>query len=925
MNTDAADHRGEATTEIVTPRGLSRAAAVVVEEVAAYFHACGYRPEELVSVNWKSTRGMEFVFVPVSQAPEVILQHPDTDVYISGGVWRHVPARGRGVAEDIARIPALWADLDLKEGGFESYREMHAVIREISEIIGAPPVVELATGGGIQPRWVLDGDIDAATLAGFGLLVEKACRQHGCRRDSVYDLPRILRAPGSVNHKRTGDGSYRYGDGPTPTRLRLREGAPVDVDRLRRVLDEQGIQLDSKTQRPRAQSSELQPPMAPSAELAPGRNNRYAQAALEGVLNDLKASALWPEGSTDERGRGWEKLQADCAWRLAGLALADWNDITVDQARQAFLSAAPTGGGWTLADAETKWNHQLRYAVPADHPADRVLPSCDLSGLLPDPTKPTAMSPTTAADLDELTERRRTVLTDADQAAVVATEVLAGRWVWTKELGWLRFDGRRWKPQPMETVRLEVMQYYRRAVDTQHREIVNKAGGWSNLTREQEKYLAALKGLLSKSTLDAVTALASALVQVEASIFDAYPDLLNVANGVLDLRTGQLRPHDPALYMTKIADVAYRPEALTDPDLTSILDCIPDPEVRSWLQVRVGQAITGYVPPDDLLLVLHGGGSNGKSTLMGAFQHCLGEYAVTVSDKVLLDDSMSHSTERMQLWGARFGLIEEVPGGHELNMNKLKKILGTPKIEARRMRMDPIEWSPTHTLFMTSNAQPVVRATDHGAWRRLAKVSFPIRYRGAHEAIETPFDRRGDSRLRARVEANDPALMESFLAWLVEGARRWYVNDRVMPEVPCQVVQDTQVWRMETDLILGFLTECLTFQPDSHVLAADLYDEFSRWMEANGMHPWSKKIFKTRFMEHSEVQGGKVTTGKTRNQTNVSRPTRMQHMILPTGVQHVVNGLAFGRDNDPGLRVVPSDPMQISMTALIGDDVKDLP
>ena len=98
MNTDAADHREEAATDIVTLRGPSRAAAAVMEEGAAYLHASGYRTEELVSVNWKSSRGMEFVFVPVSQAPEVILQHVHTDVYISGGVWRHVPARGRGVA-----------------------------------------------------------------------------------------------------------------------------------------------------------------------------------------------------------------------------------------------------------------------------------------------------------------------------------------------------------------------------------------------------------------------------------------------------------------------------------------------------------------------------------------------------------------------------------------------------------------------------------------------------------------------------------------------------------------------------------------------------------------------------------------------------------------------------------------------------------
>jgi len=363
---------------------------------------------------------------------------------------------------------------------------------------------------------------------------------------------------------------------------------------------------------------------------------------------------------------------------------------------------------------------------------------------------------------DDLTERRRGEFTHADQAAVIARDLLTGRYVFARALGWLRWDGRRWRDCPLEVVRDEIAEHYRNFVNAEGKRILAAAGGdWAKVDKADHAYLASLKKLLSKAWLDAVTSLASGKVLVEATAFDAHPDLLNVANGVVDLTAGELGPHNPALLMRKITPVAYRPQALADPVLAQVLECIPDIEVRCWMQVRLGQAATGYVPPDDLLILLHGGGANGKSTLLGTVMKALGEYAAAVDDKVLLADTTSHSTERMELFGARLGLTEEVPGGRKLDMNEIKKIVGTSVMQARRMQRDPVTWQPTHALFITTNSQPIVADTDHGAWRRLAKVTFPLRYRPDGEPLEGDDDRRGDIRLRARMETGDPALLEA--------------------------------------------------------------------------------------------------------------------------------------------------------------------
>src|SRR3954451_5677 len=100
----------------------------------------------------------------------------------------------------------------------------------------------------------------------------------------------------------------------------------------------------------------------------------------------------------------------------------------------------------------------------------------------------------TVDPFDALTDKRSGILTHADQAAILAKKMLAGRWVWTTGLGWLGWGGRRWGQQPMEAVRAEIMQWYRLYVDREHDRIIKQAGSFSSLNAEQEKHLRALKG-----------------------------------------------------------------------------------------------------------------------------------------------------------------------------------------------------------------------------------------------------------------------------------------------------------------------------------------------------------------------------------------------------------------------------------------------
>ena len=288
--------------------------------------------------------------------------------------------------------------------------------------------------------------------------------------------------------------------------------------------------------------------------------------------------------------------------------------------------------------------------------------------------------------------------------------------------------------------------------------------------------------MLSANRIRAI-AYITKLCRTTEETFDAHPDLLNVRNGVVDLRDGTLRPHDPNLMLTKVTMVDYVAGA-THQDWEQALTALTADSV-DWLQIRFGQGLTGHSVPDDRLVVLKGSGANGKTTIIDGVREALGaDYAVTLPDRVLLARSTDHPTELMTLRGARLGLMEEFPELGHLNVKRLKDLLGTGEISARYCGKDSVTWKPSHTPFVTTNYLPRVDESDDGTWRRLVLLDFPYRYRQAHEAKQTELDRVGDPNLRDRLRRGGDGQHEAVLAWLVAGAVKWYCNGQRMPAAP---------------------------------------------------------------------------------------------------------------------------------------------
>ena len=499
--------------------------------------------------------------------------------------------------------------------------------------------------------------------------------------------------------------------------------------------------------------------------------------------------------------------------------------------------------------------------------------------------------------------------TDARLAETVANEVLDGRYVWSKGLDWLAWNGRRWQESHEVTVLETVRQWA----------LGEHAAAAGRMRSGEDAAAAEVDGwrtMLAANRARTVLTLARGIVEQDAGAFDADPDLLNTPDGVVNMVTGETMPHDPDLLCTKITSGSYRP-GYTHPDWDRALRVLPS-ETMFWLQTRVGQAITGHTSPDGVVPILKGGGENGKGLIFtdGLLPAC-GGYASAASPKLF--EKGQHSTEQADLRGQRLVIAEELAEGRSLDVTALKRVADMGRIRARHVHQKNIEFPTSHSLFATTNYELIINETDHGTWRRLALVNFPYTFVKPGEPIRDPeFERRGDPTLKDRIKAGKDGQHDAIITWAVEGARRWYDNTEAIakaraneeeapPSVllpPPDVRADTLRWRMTADRILGYWHECLTPDPGVYILSSELTDHFNEWLRGSGHAPWSKETFHPRFRDHTETRANRIARAEKKRTASIAeqivrRPGLPGVLPPPLKVQQeVIRGLRWRTEAD---------------------------
>ncbi len=414
------------------------------------------------------------------------------------------------------------------------------------------------------------------------------------------------------------------------------------------------------------------------------------------------------------------------------------------------------------------------------------------------------------------------------------------RWVAEREL-WLSWDSNRWIADDHGVMAWAAARRVARHYHDQAAELMLKMGDDALDDSGRKKLQSVIDGLKrwerhcrNKRTIDAMLATAAKdpAVQLSASELDKNPWLLGVENGVVDLRTGKLRPAARDEFVTKRSPVKFNPGAEA-PRWVQFIEEITGaagsfakrPALASYLQRGLAYSLTGSTAEHKMFVAI-GSGANGKNVLLDTFQRVAGGYCCTIPAAALMavrsDDPERASPIAASLAGARAAISSESKDGQKLDVALVKLHTGGGYMTARFLRENSFRFEITHKLWLMTNHRPALDHMDDAMRGRLHLIPFDRKWNRPGHPDRDPGLPDGDKDLMQTLKDED----EGVLAWLVAGALA-YALEGLVP--PGEVTSMTRDYFKDQDSLGRWLDAYERCDPKSGGTAQELLDAYLAW------------------------------------------------------------------------------------------------
>jgi putative DNA primase/helicase len=407
---------------------------------------------------------------------------------------------------------------------------------------------------------------------------------------------------------------------------------------------------------------------------------------------------------------------------------------------------------------------------------------------------------------------------------------------------WLVYADGRWQIDHQR--RVEAMA--KKQSDAIWREAVKLIERDSDLTEELVKFA---KYTANARGIEAMLKMARSEPGIPAlpEQFDSHPYLFNCKNGVVDLESGELQPHNADLMLTKICPVAFLdPVDAKCPLWLKTVDTIlaHDPETVAFVRRLFGSALVGEVV-DHVLPIFFGTGANGKSVVIETMLEVFGEFGGKAPpDLLLAKRGEVHPCEKADLFGKRLVCVVETDQDRRLSESTAKELTGGDRISARRMRENFWSFKPSHTIVMATNHQPRVKGNDHAIWRRLRLVPFNQKFWDATRGEDGPAELKADPWLKQKLAAEYPGI----LRWLVEACMEW---QHLGLGEPAAIRTATSQYRDAEDTLAEWFDASIAPADDGKVRASELRSAYQEWCKANNEKPCGNR----RLGEYMSLRG----------------------------------------------------------------------
>lgn len=752
-----ASHQGDGPSETVETT-IVQSSAELIESFLKILYPT--TPADTVFFLAQAKAGMNFPmasndYSAIAEKAVALDERGDVHFAVAQHAQSTLETRTRRVASVVV-LPGFWVDIDVVTGK-HAEKNLPQSVEETVEFLYSlkvKPSLVVFSGGGLHAYYLFKDMLlitneeernSAIKLSkAFGKYVCEEGKARGWILDDVSDLARILRLPGTRNHK-------------DPENLKLVSILEHHEDR-RYSPEEFEVFLESEVvERPEA----------------------------SGATGDDDLLSVIPDGKRN----------------------------TTLTKRAGVLNRAGFKGDRLLSEL-LKIN-QEQCSPP--------LPEKEVQAIAKSVGKYTngANEKNASIELTDLGNARRLVERFGDQIRYCGP--------WNK---WMVWDGKRWKRDDtgeLERMAKEITEYILK-------EAINcKDSSSSNLLFNHAIRSQASNKI--RATID--VAKTESRVAARPEDFDKDMYLFNCENGILDLRTGELLPHNPRWLITRVSPVTFDPLA----DCSKFLKFIErifsnDIELIEYMRDIVGYSLSGDIS-DQSFYYLYGLGANGKSVFLEIIRFLMGEYGkqsdfetfnTKSGDKVRNDLAM--------LKGARFVTAPEVDGGKALSESVIKQVTGGEPISARFLFAEYFEYKPEFKLFMAANHKLEIKNQDHGIWRRVKMIPFKV---------TIPEDER-DNHLTEKLKLE----LSGILNWAIQGFNHW---NKGLMKVPKSVLEATQGYKHDMDIVGEFIESKCKVGPDETVRVSTLYESYKDWCKYNNEMLLGKIQFGARLSQLGYEKG----------------------------------------------------------------------
>jgi len=324
----------------------------------------------------------------------------------------------------------------------------------------------------------------------------------------------------------------------------------------------------------------------------------------------------------------------------------------------------------------------------------------------------------------------------------------------------------------------------------------------------------------SKSMMDNVISLLKKdmNVVVPASQLNKNPMLMGAPNGVIDLKTGELRAPNRNTLITNLTGVEYHPDADCPCFKKTLGEVFSGNQgLVDFFQKLIGYTLLANPSREKILAILYGSGSNGKSTILTPIQQVLGDYAKKADvDTFMRSSGVSSGNPRedlTRLAGSRFVYASEPESESVLSESLIKDMTGGEILNARAMyARKSMEFAPSWTVFLATNHLPIIKGNDWGIWRRLVPIPFTRNFdkdQGLEKDLSRPFKIAQE--------------LEGLLAWCVQGAIKYQQEGLGQPK---EVRMAREEYMANMDLLSEWVHDRTEDSLEAFTSTIDLYNSF---------------------------------------------------------------------------------------------------